>query len=499
MQFNINPRVKKVLSIVLAIVLALASNYFADSISERIGYYQSYYERMTTDMVHDFDNLESELEKLNDNITKILLFEDNSADKQDEYINDDFTNDFFTLFNSICFIEEKKIYFDHKNVYSDVNYNINQILADDELSHSDREYLKKLYSYNDKLIQKHQELMKELFPRGSRGTHAMSEAREKIVGKIHQFSKKADELLATEEFKKLQDFTVDFEAIDYDRAKQFSEELLSLATNKTIKDSQESKYFYEFKSFEGDRDRPITGVQMEHSTGHSKDDDDYDNNHALYYVRYYKEGGTVRLWTRHYHSPIDEEAEKTEAELDELAQRLVSDFNENISKYDKKIEYDEQVGENDIDRITYYYIEEKNGFYDESSKVELTLLSHGLVRELEVMDAGYQEKDDEGEEANVALHNKKDSKEEEVGDQEIEIEAVDKELVKESISEKSQTDKIDHHVEVKDVMAIKNMEGELEYEAHLKFDEKNYAAIFDEELDLKEFKRDLRKYNNLDN
>lgn len=146
----------------------------------------------------------------------------------------------------------------------------------------------------------------------------------------------------------------------------------------------------------------------------------------------------------------------TGQELDNAAKEIISKFKDSTFKKYKKVNLENA---SKIRNIEYSYIEEINGIYDEMKKIEIHLEREGLISRFKIR-YPYDEK-----------------------------------VIAPIISKEDILKKLEKGSEVIDVLTIRNIEGETEYEVHIKYKNTVYAAIFDGQTsELKYYGTEIRNY-----
>ncbi len=415
---KLDKKVKKIIYIILLyIVMFTASHYIRD--------YLEIDNQLKTRMYHNFQDFGTSLEELNDNIAQILVLDKYNFDKEKEFIDSDDLGSFWRSKFKASDLGKGKAFHDFDDIYSQMNTVIRNILEDGKLSREEKNYLQTLYNYNGELIEGYKEIMGEVYYE-EWAYEKMSEIKKSIVEIYNQYSEKAENTLNSTEYIFLKYYKGDFKDVSFEEAERYSKEIFSII----VKD-QELKYDnrdeinaqkYIFRTY----------LEKDFTTPTPIDQIDYT-------VEYNKDTKEVSLQAVSYRVPSRTHNYK-ETELDAMVNELVDKFNTKAFNYEKKINYDD---ENNIEDIRYSYIEKTNGVYDEMKKIDIVIQPHGLVSSFKL------------------------------------IHSDNKEVILPKLSKEEIINKVNKEAEVTDVLLIRNIEGKVEYEVQLKYNNNLYSAVFD--------------------
>ncbi|MTI69266.1 MAG: hypothetical protein FH751_03280 [Firmicutes bacterium] len=394
--------------------------------------YHDGYDELKDRLFYDFEDFASELEILNDNISEILVL--NNYDLNKVFFNKNVIHNYMLSNYDAEKLGDKLIPNDYIDIYH-INDLMKNILLDETISESERKFLTHLYAYNELLIKEHKKVLGDY-----KGDFDKQEKlKENIVKIYNDFSKKADDLLKSK-YSFLENYKGDFNKGDFNNAKKYCDEVFSkLVKDKTLKyDKSNSK----------NTDKYVFKTKLGNIFKQKNDETDYS-------VTFYEETNMINVMTIRF-TVLSGDTKYTEKELDSRANNIISKFNRNLSTSYKEIEYDKSGR---IESIKYSYIEKIDGIYDERKEIKLVLHSTGLIRNFQII---YDD--------NEKIKMPKISKEE---------------ILK----------RINNEIEIIDIMTVRNIKKEIEYEVHLKYNNKIYTAIYDGvNGELKYYGRKLRNY-----
>ena len=387
----------------------------------------------------DFNNFGEALENLNDEISHILIFGASDFNQNKEYMDRNAVSDFYISNIKAADFRKGSGFYYYNLIYSDINDVIKTILSDGTISASEDNFLRVLYSYNDELIREYKSILGNLYNNWDPDKQTNIEKR--IIKIYDDYSNKAEALFNSPNYSLLKNYKGDFKEADYEAAKRYCEEVFSKMVEgvdfkyNNKEDINEDKFI--FRTF----------LERDYKPNITIDDTEYE-------VEYYKKTGKVVVNVVGLTVPQNRHTEK---ELDDMTRDLVSKFDSGLYNYDRTVNYDK---EGKLESIKYAYIAKVNGTYDEMRKMQVTREVHGLVSKLEIVKPS---------------------------DKKIAIPLINKEKILE---------KIDKEADVIDTLIIRNIEGHVEYEVHIKYLDALYAAVFDgDDGTLKYYGRDIRSYD----
>lgn len=388
-------------------------------------------------MYRDFKNFGIELENLNEKISKILIL--GETDMGEEIINKIIVGNFHD--SNLIAADYFSDYYNFEYMY---NYKISRavenILSDGKIADSEEKYLSLLYSYNDELIKEYNNLLDKYNEKGKI-------SRKKTFRLYNEFSSKAEGLLNTSKYRFLQNYVCEFKKGDIEEAKKYCEEIFA-----KVVENKELKYS---KVLSEDLDAYVYETEVHKDKGFQDNED----NIVEYNVEFNNKTGRIDVGAVAYtvfHSTNLKDKEKNIKKLDNMAKEAVSKFSNDLINYKRKVVYDDE----NSGYIEYYYIEKDKGIYDEMKSIKLVLEEDGLISNFSI----------------VYPNNK--------------------EIVSPKLSKDDILKKLDKKAEIKDIFIIRNLNNEIEYEVHLKYNDDIYATVFDgNEGNLKYYGKEMRKYN----
>jgi hypothetical protein len=394
-------------------------------------------------MFYDFKDFGEELENSNEQISQILKI--NIYDKEKQIINPQIVLNFYRSNMSVQRISKGKGYDDYVTMYLSASKVIKDILADDLISPSEKKYLESLYSYNDELIKECKSIIGTAYE--DFDFDKLKELEKNIVKIYNNYSKKSEELLYTEKYRFMKDYTGDFSSkhfskVSFEDAKKYCNELFSkLIKNRSLleeNNSGKNVAEYVFKT-------NLLSTTSVIGSGPS--------DKPSYQVGFNRKTNEVLLSATSF---TIENIRHTEQELDNTAKEIISKFSDGTFRYSKKVNYEKAT---QIRNIEYSYIEEINGVYDEMKKIEIHLERQGIISKFKI------------------------------------VYPYDEKIIVPTISKEDILKKLEKGSEVIEVLTIRNIEGKTEYEVHLKHNNAVYAAIFDGHTgELKYYGREIRNY-----
>lgn len=430
-------RSKEIIYILLQAIIMMAIGHYGKI-------YVEGYRDLKDGMYDDFKDFGIELKLFNDQLSKILIVEDDDVNKEKVFIDENIVGDFYRSNYDASKRSKGRSLDDYLFMYWHVNEVIYNILSDKTITLSEEKYLRSLYTYTDELIKEYNDIVKDV--QSDFDFDNIRKLQKRIIPIYNDYSKKADTLLNTPAYSFLKEYEGDFQKRDFEEVKAYCEEIFSkLVKNQALKyDNQHevNKDQYVLKT------SLKTGLPTSYSELQREDVD--------YEVRYNKKTKQVVVKAVSYIVPSKK---YTEEQIDNMANDTILKFNENAINYDKKIKYDEK---GKIHYITYDYIEKVNDVYDEMKKIEMHIEGHGLVSQFEIM---YP---------------------------------YNKAIILPRIGKEEIISKIDKAAEIKDISIIRNIEGRIEYAVHLKYGDTLYEAVFDGKTGNltyygREFGKDYRK------
>lgn len=423
-------RTPRLISFILVIIFVFFFNH-------QTNHYQKYKSEVQRRLYDNFEAFGRSIERLNDNISRILVMRDYSSDR--EFMDVDVLN----RFNSSSFIAQdlsksnNVIIYDR--IYSRVNGVITRILSDGMISEDEGKYLNALYDYNNELIKEYKNNIGSLYDQ--REYKKLMKLMNNMPEVYIDFLQVAFDLASTQKYGFVKEYRGDFKDGDLGAAKKYCEEVLSkLAPNKSLKMNAvfgENPNTYIF----------TTGNL--NSNNLMKDEVEYN---AVFNI----ETKEVSISATGY---MIKNTWLNEKDLDDRAKNVLSQFNSNLSLHNRKVIFDDK---GKLDQISYSYIEKNNDVYDEIKKIEITIQRQGIINNFKI------------------------------------VYPSDKQIILPPISQKEILAKVDKKGEISEVLLIRNVEGKMEYEVHIKYNGTLYAAVFDGESgNLKYFGRNIRSYNGI--
>ncbi|MTI65303.1 MAG: hypothetical protein FH753_01740 [Firmicutes bacterium] len=409
--------------LVLFIIIITARHYFVK--------YHDGYSELKDRLFYDFEDFASELETLNDNISQVLAL--NNFDFNKEFINKNVIHNYMLSNYDAEELGDKLISNDYIDIYY-INDLMKNIVSDQTIGESERNFLKHLYSYNELLIKEHKKALGDY-----KGDFDKQEKLKKDIVKIYNdYSKKADDLLKSK-YSFLENYKGDFNKGDFDNAKVYCEEIFSkLVKDKTLK--------YD-KSNSENTDKYVFKTSLENKGNL--------NNGTVYSVTFDKKTKSIIVKAIQF-IKYSKDKNYIEEKLDTRANNIISRFNNNLSSSYKEIKYDK---EGNIDSIKYSYIKIREGVYDKRKEIKLVLQSNGLITDFQIIYPS---------------------------DEKIKMPRISKEEI---------LNKINKEVEIIDILTVRNIKKEIEYEVHLKYNNRIYTAIYDGvDGELKYYGKELRNY-----
>ncbi|MGH4119027.1 hypothetical protein [Clostridium sp.] len=390
-------------------------------------------------MSYDFEGFGTDLENANEQISQILKL--NSYNKEKDIINRQTVLNFHRSNSSSQNIGEGNSYENYFTLYLFANEVIQKILADELITSEEKIYLESLYSYNEELIVEYKSIVGTAYNGFDFGEQ---EKLEKNIVKIYNnYSKKSGELLDTEKYSFIKDYRGNFSGksfneVNVEDAKKYCEEVFSKLFKAELLQIDNSSEINE--------DVYIFKTKLSSKTHAIADD-------PVYSVEYNKKTKQISIYGGAFSVP---NYGHTEQDLDNTAKEIILKFSDNTFRYDKKINYETDTK---IRSIEYSYIEKVNGIYDEMKKIKICLERNGLMSRFEI------------------------------------VYPYDEKIIAPTISKDEILKKIKSGSEVLDVLTIRNIQGEIEYEVHLKYINTIYVAVFDgQKGDLKYYGREIRNY-----
>lgn len=431
---NIKDLGKKRIPRIISFFLTLFCMLF---LNYQFNHYQKYKGEVQRRLYENFEAFGRSIEGLNDNISRILVMKDYNSEREFMDVN------VLNSFNSSSFIAQdlskssNVILYDR--IYSRANGVISRILSDGMISEDEEKYLNTLYDYNNELIKEYKNIIGDLYD--PRQFKKLMKLMNNMTEVYNDFIQVAFDLANTEKYGFIKDYRGYFKDGDLESAKKYCEEVLSkLTPNKSLGMDT---------VFGENPDTYIFTTGNLNSDNLMKDEVEYD----AIFNRKTKE---VSISATGY---MIKNTGLTEKDLDDRAKNIFSQFKSNLSLFDRKVIFDDK---GKLDQITYSYIEKNNDVYDEMKKIEFTIQRQGIINNFKI------------------------------------VYPSDKQIALPPVSQKEILAKVDKKGEIAEVLLIRNVEGKMEYEAHIKYNGTLYAAVFDgENGDLKYFGRSLRNYNGI--
>lgn len=303
---------------------------------------------ITREWYYKFKNFEETLEGINKDISYILL----SDDRDDSMILNNIhllrqnVFQFYLANDNVFDIPNKKVKdeYIHK-LFLDIDDIFEDIIKDSEIDNNEKDYLKTLFSYNEKLISIFNSLV-------DKNTLSSDFKIEWILN----FSKEADKLLAEDNYSILSryyekhgnsSFNLENPDIENTEAKRIY--------NKTVKILKENAILI-----------------PENESGNILDQDKLNSDKDYYQVNYNKENGTISI----YPDGVKYTDKKTEAEIDEIERNIANQINVfNYEMVSRKV----NKTEGKLSGIGYKYIKKVNDIYDETNMFRLRINEGGKL------------------------------------------------------------------------------------------------------------------------
>ncbi len=391
-------------------------------------------------MYISFNDFGKSLEDFNDTISKIIVLKNYEKLEDGRYIDTSQVSGFVMSLHKACKYSEINNNFKYTDMYLfNVNNTIDNILNDKTLSIEEERYLMTLYRYNEELIKEYKKILEGGYEQKN---HVDAKAVENRIIKTYMgYTKMAEELLNEEEFRGLENYKGKFpSAITFEEVEAYCKDIFKkLDIKKELKYNNKEEKNLDKYIFRTHREEEIYNDSIE-----TQYTIKYDKNTNKIYVQ------PVKFTT------MGKSIKYKENQLDAMAEKMMDSFNKKAVNYEKEVIYDKNYG---IDRIKYSFIEKIDGVYDENKKINLTLEGNKLIS---YFSTSYP---------------------------------MDKPIPVPSIKEKDISKKLDKNGEIEEILTISNPEGNIEYEAHIKYGNTEYAAVFNgESFELKYYGRELRKY-----
>ncbi|SHI45418.1 hypothetical protein [Lutispora thermophila] len=418
-------------------VLSYAVIIFASFYAKR---YASAYNDLKSIMYYDFDHFGKELENLNDNICQLLLL-DHTFNENNEFINKNILRNLTRSNLYTSDYGDGKTIYDFYEFYFQLDDNIKSIISDSSIDVSEQRYLEILYDYNTELIKEHKSIMGDL--NDNWNIKKYKQIKRDIIKIYSSYCQKADDLLNNDKYIMLKSYKGSFKDDDLEEAKFYCEQIFSkLVEPKPLEyDNNSGQYIDVYRFYTN------TETSYEKKPG-------IRDNEVKYEILYEKNTGKITVQAIEFWVPSNIYSEN---ELDNRADTIVSRFNDRVFLYDKQSKYDD---EGKLDSIAYSYIRKIDDIYDEMEKITLVIESHGIISKFEI------------------IHHE------------------NKEITMPSINKEDIINKLNDKCQVKEIILIRNIAGQLEYEAHVEYKGTLYSIVFDgDNGHLKHFGREMRNYN----
>jgi len=445
----VNNNEKLIVNILIFILLFGGTFYVRNNLNQQ--------DELNSRMYYDFENYGKALEELNDDLSRIIVLMDCDFSERKTFMNEIVLQNYRISKMFTRDVTNYKIFYSYQYLYRDVDDVMNNIFIDDSISPSEERYLRALYNYNGALINDYIEILGTEYD--GNDYKQLKKQQNEIADIYEDFSNKAELLLDTEEYSFLKGYKGDFAEADFLRANKFAEDIFSkIVPNQSLAYDNRDEVNMDKFTFNTHKDGEDIGIT----------DRDKDSQYSVDYKKYSKE---VRLRLTSY-TVFEPSKQYTEEELDALAEEIISKFDNTGYLYDKEVvysTYNDSFSSNGklvnnkenktLSSITYSYIERIDDIYDEQRKIQLTLESCGLLSDFYIID-----------------HD----------DVKIDQPMIKKEEILE---------KIKPEYEIQDMIKVRNLRAEMEYEVQLSYQDINYAAVFDGDTgELKYFGRDIRNY-----
>ncbi|RKD29491.1 hypothetical protein [Thermohalobacter berrensis] len=378
-------------------------------------------QEMNRQLRFTFLDFQYALEELNQEIAEIML----SSENLDRFIYNKEILDRKKLYifedtNWKSFRKHKKAikesYLD--DVLIDANKNIYQILKDEHISNRERKYLNTLFSFNKKLIQLQNEFLESF------GSYSN---RKYYKGDIFvSFSEKADEILKEDKYTILKVYKDELEnknVVSVEEVREISKKIMAKLGLGDVELSFDSKRQDDSNKYVFNK---YTTTEL------------LSNEGVPYEVTYNKLNNTVYVLLRIQNNP---NIEHSKEKMEQIANEIVKNFNDgSYVNYKKTIYYSGDK----LETIIYDYIKKINDIYDETKRFSMRINKYGKLSSFEI--------------GNV------------LDDKEIPIPKVTKDEI---------ISKYKGEYPIKDCILIRNIDGHLEYEAHVNFNGETYSIVYD--------------------
>lgn len=392
-----------------------------------------------------FNSFIQELQDINDDISKVLI----SEEQLEKYIEnnkkkDETIRDFYVLIGQLEYFNRKydrnyleRLWCARENLY--------EYISDKNINAEEKEYMNLLLSYNQELLKEYRIILEKNNLTYDFTTLGIKRKKIKHIEKIYmEFQEKANIIIDENKYKILEKTTTQTNLdiqndISVEEAKNICQEVVK----KVLPDEGELLY-------EADKQRD-TREYVFNSFSFS---DIVKQNKSPYKVYYDKKENSVNILL-HCYSPGT--IKTGESILDNKSEEVVEKLGiTNYKNYSRNVYYKDKK----LDRIEYKYINFIDGVYNETEFVELEVFNDGKLHELKIR---------------KPLENNTFSK---------------PKLSRDEIMGKIKNG------DIKECILINTFKNQFEYEVHVDINGVNYGAVFDGNTgEEKYITRDIREYN----
>lgn len=311
-------------------------------------------------------------------------------------------------------------------------WNIDDMNEKSYLTPEDKQYLKKMYKYNQRILAVYHESLKE----NKIDIDDFDENQRKAKKTYKDFMMKASNIVTEEEYRKLKKYRVDRENKSQKKdlginEEKYLESSLSLEEAKGLTIDILEKLFGEKAILVEEKDIDQDEYEFDNKWQGGKEEN-------LYNISIDKEYKSLSMYKRVQSVTKAHSGEYLDEKAREIKDILVP---KDYIYYERKERFDEGK----IEEIEYRFIKKTKDIYDEAQRIKIRINSFGALSNLYMSDP---------------LNNK-----------EINIEKP--KLTKEDILSKLNKEDIKH------ILLVKDREGDLQYRVFLDFNGEFYTYVFD--------------------
>ncbi len=369
-------------------------------------------------MYYDFKSFEEEIERFDGKLSSIIIANEYNLSKL--LLNVEILNNFAKSKNIAARIGKYSLNYEYENIYNRYNDNIKCILQDGIINISEQKYINNLYNYNKEIIKEFSSIMEPL----SRTDYTPRQFYKNIINVYKEFSLSADEILNSESYSRLRNYSGDFSDFDTGRAERFVNDVFSkvvpghVLNYNNMNDLNADRLI--FATYEAEEEINAATI----------------NNVPQYVIEYDKRSREVflRLAGRITPTYVLEEDE-----IDSIAQDIIKRLNYQGILYNRTVN---NFSIPQLASIKYSYINKTDDVWDKQQDMELELDSYGLVIQLHIVDS----------------------------DDNVNLDFIDISGI---------TSLIQKQADINDIYKIRNIDGELEYIINASYKGSGYDLIFD--------------------